>query len=136
ANILPRFSTEVIRAIEDYCDLHQFHVIVCDGGDKPDKAKGYIEMLRAKQVDGFSVFPTGENLDVYEALIDQGYPVVFIDRLGSNSKGPSVLLDNEVASKLAVQHFIDEGIYEIGIVTATINQHLTPRLERVEGYKK
>lgn len=136
ANILHTFSTEIIRAIEDYCHLNQFHVIVCNADDKPSKEKEYIEMLIAKQVDGFIVFPTGENLAVYEALIDQGYPIVFMDRLGSNGKGPSVLLDNESASKLAVEHFIDEDIHRIGIVTTTINQHLTPRLERVEGYKK
>src|SRR5699024_5550691 len=112
-NILHKFSTEVIGEIEDYCHLLQLYVIVCNVDDNLEKEKEYIGMLRAKQVDGFIVFPTGENLDVYEALIDQGYPVVFMDRLGSNSKGPSVLLDNEVASKLAVQHFIDEGIYEI-----------------------
>src|SRR5699024_5085653 len=65
ANILYTFSTEVIRVIEDYCHFHQFHVNVCNADDNPDQEKEYIEMLRAKQVDGFIVFPTGENLDVY-----------------------------------------------------------------------
>ncbi|HLR51600.1 MAG TPA: hypothetical protein VK072_01825 [Candidatus Avamphibacillus sp.] len=40
------------------------------------------------------------------------------------------------ASKIAVQHFIEEGIHDIGIVTTTLNQHLIPRLERVNGYRK
>src|SRR5690625_4622662 len=136
ANILHTFSTEVIRAIEDYCQLNQFHVIVCNADDDPNKEKNYIEMLRAKQVDGLIVFPTGENLDLYEKLIDKKYPIIFMDRLGPNGKGFSVLLDNEKASTIAVQHLIDEGIHQIGIVTTSLNQHLTPRLERVKGYRK
>src|SRR5699024_12426640 len=93
-------------------------------------------MLRAKQVDGLIVFPTGENLDLYEKLIDKKYPIIFMDRLGPNGKGFSVLLDNEKASTIAVQHLIDEGIHQIGIVTTSLNQHLKHRLERVKGYRK
>src|SRR5699024_7278625 len=48
ANILHVFSTEIIRAIEDYCQLNQFHVIVCNADDDPNKEKIYIEMLRSK----------------------------------------------------------------------------------------
>ncbi|MEN1968896.1 substrate-binding domain-containing protein [Lentibacillus sp. N15] len=136
ANILHTFSTQVIRSIEDYCHLHQFHVIVCNADDDPKKEKNYIKMLRAKQVDGLIVFPTGENLDLYKKLLDENYPLIFMDRLGPDGKGYSILLDNEKASSLAVQHLIDEGIKEIGIVTTLLSQHLTPRLERVKGYRK
>lgn len=134
ANILHSFSTQVIRAIEDYCHMNQFHVIVCNADDDPKKEKNYIEMLRAKQVDGLIVFPTGENMDLYNKLINEKYPLVFMDRLGP--KGFSILLDNEKASTLAVQHLIDRGIQDIAIVTTTLQQHLTPRLERVHGYRE
>lgn len=136
ANILHTFSTQVIRAIEDYCHSKQYHVIVCNADDNPEKEKDYIDMLRAKQVDGLIVFPTGENMDLYKKMLDEKYPLIFMDRLGPNGKGLSILLDNEKASMLAVQHFIDEGIREIGIVTTSLKQHLTPRLERVEGFRK
>lgn len=136
ANILHTFSTQIIRSIEDYCQSNQFHVIVCNADDDPEKEKNYIDMLRAKQVDGLIIFPTGENLNLYQELINENYPLVFMDRLSPNGEGCSVLLDNEKASSLAVQHLIDEGIHEIGMVTTSYNQHLTPRFERVEGYRK
>lgn len=62
ANILHTFSTQVIRAVEDYFHEQGFHIIVCNADDEPEKEKKYIEMLRAKQVDGIIIFPTGENL--------------------------------------------------------------------------
>src|SRR5690554_6439026 len=61
ANILHNFSTQVMRAIEDVCHKYDFHVIVCNADDNPDKEKNYIEMLQAKQVDGIILFPTGDN---------------------------------------------------------------------------
>ena len=134
ANILHTFSTQVIRAIEDYCQENKFHVIICNADDNPKKERNYIDMLRAKQVDGLIVFPTGKNLDLYSQLIDQKFPLVFMDRLNPDGKGFSVLLDNEKASAIAVQHLIDEGIHDVGIVTTSLSQNLTPRLERVEGY--
>src|SRR5699024_7590258 len=62
ANILHVFSTQVIRAIEDFCHDKGFHVIVCNADDNPNKEKTYIDMLRAKQVDGIIAFPTGDNV--------------------------------------------------------------------------
>src|SRR5690625_1459685 len=53
ANILHVFSTQVIRAIEDFCNDMNFHVIVCNADDDPVKEKRYIDMILAMQVDGF-----------------------------------------------------------------------------------
>ncbi|GAA3325546.1 hypothetical protein GCM10020331_057880 [Ectobacillus funiculus] len=56
ANIMHRVSTEISRAIEDYCHEHDMHAIVCNADDDPHKEKKYIEMLRARQVDGLIIF--------------------------------------------------------------------------------
>jgi len=136
ANISHSFSTQIIQAIESYCQLNQFHVIVSNADDSPEKEKNHIEMLLAKQVDGLIVFPTGENQQVYQNLLDENFPLIFIDRLGPNGKGTSILLDNEKAIHLAVKHLTEENVYNLGIVTTTLKQQLTPRLERVDAFHK
>ncbi|UCZ53858.1 substrate-binding domain-containing protein [Bacillus shivajii] len=136
ANILHTFSTQVIRAIEDYCHEHDFHVIVCNADDDPEKERKYIEMLRAKQVDGLIVFPTGENLDLYNQMLDEKFPLVFADRFIDHLPVKCILLDNEKASMLAVNHLIENGYKDIGIVTTSLERKLTPRIERVSGYKE
>ncbi|KAF0816045.1 Transcriptional regulator, LacI family [Bacillus sp. ZZV12-4809] len=135
ANILHSFSTQVIRAIEDMCHQFDFHTIVCNADDDPIKEKRYIEMLRAKQVDGIILLPTGDNSDLYNEMLKVNYPVIFVDRTVPDVQIPSMLLDNEKAAGLGVQHFIDNGYRKIGIITNVI-RNVTPRMERLNGYKK
>lgn len=136
ANILHTFSTEVIRAVEDICHEFDFHIIVCNADDDPKKEKKYIDMLRAKQVDGLIILPTGDNISMYKDLIKEKYPIVFIDRSVSGISIPSVMLDNDKASQLAVEYFIEKGLKKIAIITTSIILNITPRIERIKGYKK
>ncbi len=136
ANILHTFSTQVIRAIEDYCHESDFHIIVCNADDNPEKEKKYIEMLLAKQVDGIIIFPTGSNKDLYQKMLDDNYPLVFVDRTVSDIKIPSIMLDNEKASDLAVAHFVEKGYERIGIMTTSISRSIASRVERINGFKK
>jgi LacI family kdg operon repressor len=135
ANILHSFSTQVIRAIEDICHESDFHTIVCNADDDPIKEKKYIEMLRAKQVDGIILLPTGDNKDLYNDMLKERYPIVFVDRTVPDVDIPSMLLDNEKAAGLGVQHLINKGYKQIGIITNVI-RNVTPRMERLNGYKK
>ncbi|MBB5323238.1 LacI family kdg operon repressor [Anoxybacillus tepidamans] len=136
ANILHSFSTKVIRAIEDFCNDNDFHVIVCNADDDPVKEANYINMLRAKQVDGLIVFPTGGNLELYEMMIEQNFPLVFVDRIIDGLSVDTILLDNEKAAYLAVEHFVNCNHTRIGIITTSLSRKVTPRIERIEGYKK
>ncbi|SEH50829.1 transcriptional regulator, LacI family [Halobacillus karajensis] len=136
ANILHNFTTEVTRAIEDACISADYHTIICNADDDPEKEKHYIEMLRAKQVDGLIIFPTGGNRDLYKKMLKDRYPVIFLDRKVEDISISSVLLDNEMAAGLAIEHFIQKGYQRIGMITTSIMHHITPRLERIKGYEK
>ncbi|MBA4493058.1 LacI family DNA-binding transcriptional regulator [Paenactinomyces guangxiensis] len=136
ANILHTFSTQIIRAIEDVCHESDYHVIVCNADDDPDKEKKYIQMLMAKQVDGLIVFPTGGNINLYQSMVKEKFPLVFVDRIVSGLSVDTVILDNEAAAKLAVNHFIEKGYERIGIVTTSLIHNLTPRVERITGFIK
>jgi LacI family transcriptional regulator, kdg operon repressor len=135
-NILHMLTIQVLRAIEYVCQERNFHVIVCNTDDDPDKEKYYIEMLRAKQVDGIIVFPTGRKHEVYERLVKENFPLVFVDRMVPNIPVDAILLDNYRASKLAVEHLAENGYERIGIVTPPIVSHVVPRMERYEGFKR
>ncbi|GIO24531.1 LacI family DNA-binding transcriptional regulator [Oceanobacillus sp. J11TS1] len=136
ANILHVFSTQVIRAIEDFCHDRGFHVIVCNADDQPEKEKKYIEMLKAKQVDGIIVFPTGDNVALYQELLDEGYPLVFMDRMVKELKVDTILLDNDKAAGLAAETFIKGGYKHIAMVSPPLTEKVTPRVERVQAFEK
>ncbi|WP_298825857.1 substrate-binding domain-containing protein [uncultured Planococcus sp.] len=135
ANSLHTFSAQVIRSIEDICNQTDFHLIVCNADNDCIKERKYIDMLRAKQVDGMVIIPTGHNEDIYNDMVQSNYPVVFVDRILPNVSIPSVMVNNEMASRLAVQHFIDMGYQRISIITNEIDA-VIPRIERIVGYRK
>ncbi|WP_121660765.1 LacI family DNA-binding transcriptional regulator [Metabacillus litoralis] len=136
ANILHAFSTQVIRAIEDICNEQGFHIIVCNADDEPEKEKNYIEMLTAKQVDGLIIFPTGGNIDLYKRMMKKNVPLVFFDRVVEDIEASTIMLNNESATKMAVEHLVEKGYKRIGIMTTSISRNVTPRIERIKGYKK
>lgn len=135
ANILHTFSTKLIRSIEDLCHKHDVHVIICNADDNSEKEKKYISMLRAKQVDGLIIVPTHGNIETYKKMVREQYPLVFVDRCVYEMKVDTFLLDNIEAAKTIIKHFIEKGHDRIGMITTPIVQQITPRIERVEGYK-
>lgn len=136
ANILHSFSTQVIRSIEDVCNKSDVHVIVCNADDDPEKERNYIEMLKAKQVDGLIIFPTGGNVELYKKMVMEKYPLVFVDRMVEDSGVSTILLDNEKASELLVNHLCENDYRRIAFITTSLERQLTPRMERLQGYKK
>lgn len=135
ANILHTLSTRIIRSIEETFHKHGFQIIICNADDEPEKEKKYIHMLQAKQVDGIIIFPTGENVDLYEEMKKSNFPIVFMDRNVEGMDVPTVMLDNFLASKLAVDEFIKKGYKRIAIITTSIIRNISPRVERIKGYK-
>lgn len=134
ANIMHSFSTEICRAIEDYFQEYGINVMLCNTDEDAGKEKMYIEMLQAKQVDGIILFPTGKNKPLYKKLTKQRTPIVFIDRKVEGIKADTVAVNNKEAVYRAVEHLAQQGHRDIAILTAPLT--ISPRKERVEGYKK
>ncbi|PKG22517.1 LacI family DNA-binding transcriptional regulator [Niallia nealsonii] len=134
ADIIHRFSTEVSRSIEDFCYDNDIHAIICNADNNPEKEKKYIDMLQAKQVDGLIIFPTGQNPALYKKMVDENYPVVFMDRDIKDLDSYFVLAENIQASYEAISHFIQHGHKHIAIVTQPLT--ISSRQERIEGYQK
>lgn len=136
ANILHSFSTHIIRTLETEFNKQGFHTIICNADDDPEKERNYIEMLLAKQIDGLIVFPTGENLDLYEQMKKRNFPIVFMDRKLDGYDIATVMLDNHRAAELAVDKFVSLGYTRISIVTTSVIRNISPRVERIAGYKQ
>ncbi|MGM8212918.1 LacI family DNA-binding transcriptional regulator [Virgibacillus sp. W0430] len=135
ANILHTYSTQVIRSIENVCHERRISTIICNADNDPEKELNYIETLLSKQVDGLIVIPMKENAKEYRRLINQKYPIIFLDRLLDEVENESILLNNELASELAVDHLLENKYDKIAIMTTPLNANITPRLERVRGYE-
>lgn len=134
ANILNPFSTSIIRGVEDYCNKHGFSLILCNADDNPDKERDYLEVLADKQVDGLIINTTGCNNDVVKQLNRQ-LPVVLIDRKVPEIATDTVTVDSRKGVLLAIGHLAARGLTKVAMFTMPYNG-ISPRAERVEGYKE
>ncbi|MCZ0755748.1 LacI family DNA-binding transcriptional regulator [Anoxybacillus sp. J5B_2022] len=134
-NMLHMLTTQVLHAIEEECQKRGFHVIICNSDDDPEKEKKYVNMLLAKQVDGLIVFPTGKNEEVYRPLVEERFPLVFVDRMVPGVEVDSVLLDNFKAAEMAVDYLASHGYDRIAIVIPPLVAYNVPRMERFEGFR-
>lgn len=137
ANIDYSLSIKCIRAIENELQQHKTQVIICNADESPEKEREYIEMLAARQVDGLIVFPTGNGNSSYNRVMEMKLPLVFLDRLVDGVSTQSLLLDNEAAVKIAIQEMASRGHKRIAMLSLPLSEYaITPRKERVSGYKK
>lgn len=112
-------------------------MIICNADENAEKESKYVETLIARQVDGLIIFPTGNNPSAYSKLVEADFPLVFMDRLVDGITTQSLLLDNEMAAKIGVGQLIQQGHERIALVSLPIGEHaITPRKERISGYKK
>lgn len=137
ANIDYTLSIQCIRAIENKLQQSGIQVMICNADENPAKEEKYIETLTARQVDGLIIFPTGSNASAYDELLASKYPLVLLDRLVDGVTAQSLLLDNEMAVKLAMDELVSHGHERIALLSLPLDGHrITPRKERVSGYKK
>lgn len=134
ANIKHVFSTDIISAVEKKLSAQGLQAIICNSDDNPEKEKQFIELLTARQIDGLIIFPTNADVTLYEKILVDQIPLVLIDRKLEGLKADTVILDNETALYLAVSHLLEKKRKRIAMMTLPVEQHITPRIERIEGF--
>lgn len=109
------FYSIVARGIEDEANRLGYSLILCNSNDDPLRERQYLNVLRAKQVDGIIFGPTGQNVDLIQSMARR-IPVVLVDRRLDEVPVTAIVSDNEGGAHAAVQHLIERGHRHIGIV--------------------
>lgn len=104
-------------------------LFICVAQQDPHRGLGYLDQLVAKDVDGIVVAGAMVPRDTDVSGLP---PVVFADFPGA--PGPSVLLDHERASALAVTHLIEHGHRHIGFIGPP--RELPPVAPKYVGYER
>ncbi|MBC1435580.1 LacI family transcriptional regulator [Listeria rocourtiae] len=135
ANIRHAFSTEMIRIIENALEEQDIYVIICNSDDNPEKEEHHIRALLSRKVDALIIFPTETNATIYQQVVEEEITVVFIDRIVEGLCVDTILLDNHTAASLAVSKLVTGGHRKIAMFTLPTKSAISPRIERIEGYK-
>jgi LacI family transcriptional regulator len=132
SNVLSPFYSVIAKAVEDVALRNNYSMVLCNGGDKPEKEHRYLQVLHENRVDGIIISPTGDNDKYLKYLISSGIVVCFIDRKVNGMVCDSVIVNNREASKEAVAHLFERGYRRIGLISGP--KERTTGYLRMEGY--
>jgi DNA-binding LacI/PurR family transcriptional regulator len=133
SNLHVPFWSDVLKAVEDTCSRMGYSVMICNTNDNTKIEEELIRNLQMRRVDGIIIHPTLRNPDLYHSLVSVNFPIVSLKKNLSNIN--TVIIDNFLGAKLAVEHLLKLGRKRIAFLTRQPDG-VRPREERLDGYKK
>lgn len=135
SDITNPFFADLVKGIDSV--MHNLPngmtVMVCNTEEDPAKERLYLDVLMEKRVDGIIAAPAGDNEEYFQGLLDQSFPLVFVDRSLRGLEVESVEVDNLSMAVKTVRHLIDRGHRRIAVLKATL--HASSIVDRVKGYE-
>jgi LacI family transcriptional regulator, galactose operon repressor len=108
-------------------------MLLCTTESDPEREEQYLNLLRAKQVDGVLVDGLVLPPDRIARFVRNGLPIVCLDRDVDSTSVPLVQVDNRLGARLATEHLIALGHRRIGHVAGAPELRISD--ERVGGYR-
>ncbi|WP_262511787.1 substrate-binding domain-containing protein [Chitinophaga skermanii] len=127
------FFASLAKIIETEAEKYGYRVVYCSTENNAQKGGELIRMLSRQQVDGYLITPTAGMEKDIQQLVDYKRPVVLMDSFFPTlSQVPYVLIDNYDGMVKGMQHLINKGYKQIGLVT--VDMDLVQIKERYKGY--
>ena len=126
------FITQIVNGLLEVIHRHDMRLLL-DIIEPEHQRKAYLQMARAKRIDGILLSGPRSDDDALKILGEEGFPTVLIGQLPGTGFC-SVDVDNHAAAKNAVAHLVNLGHDRIACIT---NAHpsYTAAADRLAGYK-
>ncbi|MCW9698413.1 MULTISPECIES: substrate-binding domain-containing protein [unclassified Avibacterium] len=127
------FFAEVVSGVEQYCNQHQYNLIISSIDGAENRLEQNIQTLIQKQVDGLLLmYSDSQYADLKQLNIS--LPVVVMDWWPTALNADKIYENSELGAYLATQYLIQQGHREIAIITGNLQKSLAQN--RLQGYKK
>jgi len=129
------FFSDLVRGVEDavYGANKGYNLVLCNTDEDPSKERLYLDVMLEKRIDGLIMAPVGGNRGTLAGLIDDGFPVVFVDRDLPDLLADSVMVDNRKAAFELIGHLNGLGHRKIALMHAELTADSIE--ERLTGYR-
>lgn len=128
------FFAYVSKSVQTVAHGLGYSLVVCDTDESLEMEIEHLNLLRGKGVDGLIIMPVGQRHQHIEALLQEGLPMVLLDRCFDKLNADSVMVDNCKGAFDAIEHLIRFGHSRIAIIKG-LNGTLTND-GRVQGYRE
>lgn len=128
------FFSTILAGVERAANQAGYNVLIARTKDDPERERECLQMLANSRVAGIVACPTKRTFDFsqYEEMIEQGVPMVVVDRY-SPLHCDQVISDDFAGAYQAVEYLIQTGCKHIMMFTSPFAT--TPVLERQHGYR-
>jgi LacI family transcriptional regulator, kdg operon repressor len=132
ADIRNPFSVAVMHGVEQACRASGYSLLACNTDNDPAQESAHLSLLASYRVEGLVINATGSPHGALQAVIDQGTPLVLLDREVDRLAADVVGLDNSRAVDMALEHLAERGYRELLYITeppeeASSRQHRMAR---------
>ncbi len=126
------FSAAIHRAVEAAAWNRDTAVFGASFGEDPARERALVEAFTRRRVDGLILTTVSDDHTYLRTELEQGVPVVFIDRPPRGLEADTVLTDNHEASRTAVRHLLDHGHRHVAFISDDLG--VSTARERHLGY--
>jgi LacI family transcriptional regulator len=138
--IVPRlnshFMSAVIAGIESVAGSQGYHLLISQSSESAARERASAKTFYDNRVDGLLVSLAYDTTDTsyFDLFVKKEIPLIFFDRVPTDRKMTSVLIDNRKAACEATKHLADQGCKRIVHITAA--SALNVYADRLAGYKQ
>jgi DNA-binding LacI/PurR family transcriptional regulator len=132
-DLLSPFTPPIIRGIQDFLKTIDYLALIVNTDSAPQVEQHAISTLLSRSVEGI-IFVELDHLASTDELIASQKPFMFVHRLFGASVTNSVVPDDELGTRLALEHLIGLGHQRIAHIAGPQGWHSARR--RLESYRE
>ncbi len=127
------FYVDVLRGVEDVAYENNYAVIMCNFAQDEQKEKMYLDILQQESIDGLIAAPAHEKDVNVLRLLDEGLPIVCVDRGLVGKEVDVVVVNNRDGAYQAVDHLVKSGYKRIAYISG--QKQIPSSKYREQGYR-
>ncbi|NTW72399.1 MAG: LacI family transcriptional regulator [Eubacteriaceae bacterium] len=116
-DISKSYYTQVVRGVEDVCNIYDYNIILCNTDSEPAKEEKYFDVFIEKQCDGILFIGKGLNQGLINKIESTRVPVVLGAVSDSMGRFNGVAINNEQAAYDITKYLIECGHTSIAFFT-------------------
>jgi LacI family transcriptional regulator, galactose operon repressor len=128
------FFVSLISGIQQRALERGYAILLCVTEGNPEREEHYLNLLRAKQVDGVLVNGLVLPPARLARFVEDGFPIVCLDRGIDLPAVPLVQVDNRLGARRATDHLLSLGHRRIAHISGAVPHRLRHSRERLAGY--
>jgi LacI family transcriptional regulator len=111
----------ILGGITEALSVEGYAPIVADAGNAPSHQISFVETLLSQRVDGLILATVSQDDELVGFCIRRGLPVILVNRSEARDRVSSVVSDDDMGMRMAVDHLVDLGHQRIAHVAGPLS---------------